>query len=155
MIGVLVNKTLFIFLKKFTMTTLPFASAVNTHLNIAKSQAAEHAPRVVKTNSARTLGTVLLAAVVSALLVVVNQALDAWSENHLLMAWAALWAIGFLAMGLLATPAHRAARSLRASFNEWRIDNKEAAEEAKMWEIAQYDPRIMADIQAALARQTA
>lgn len=134
------------------MTTLPFANSINTHLNIVSAQADDHAPKLVKTNSARTLGTVLLAAIVSALLVVVNQALDAWSENHLLMAWAALWAIGFLAMGLLATPAHRAARSLRATFAEWRIENKEAAEEAKMWEIAKYDPRIMADIQAALAR---
>lgn len=137
------------------MTTLPFINSVNTHLNIASAQAARQAPRLVKANSARTLDTVLLAAVVSALLVVVNQALDAWSENHLLMAWVALWAIGFLAMGLLATPAHRAARSLRGSFAEWRLENKEAAEEAKMWEIAKYDPRIMADIQAALARQAA
>lgn len=140
------------FYRKYTMTTLPFANSINTHLNIASAQAAENTPKLVKTNSARTLGTVMLAAVVSALLVVVNQALDAWSENHLLMAWVALWAIGFLAMGLLATPAHRAARSLRASFAQWRIENKEAEEEAKMWEIAKYDPRIMADIQAALAR---
>ncbi len=134
------------------MTTLPLASSINTHLNIASAQAAAYTPASVKTNSARKLGTVLLAAVVSALLVVVNQALDAWSEDHLLMAWVALWAIGFLAMGLLATPAHRAARSLRASFAEWRIESKEAQEEARMWEIAKYDPRIMADIQAAMAR---
>ena len=137
------------------MTTLPFINSVNTHLNIASAQVAQQAPKLVKANSGRTLGTILLAAAVSALLVVVNQALDAWSENHLLMAWVALWAIGFLAMGLLATPAHRAARSLRASFAQWRLENKEAAEEAKMWEIAKYDPRIMADIQAALARQAA
>jgi hypothetical protein len=134
------------------MTTLPFANSVNTHLNIVSAQSADYATKSVNTHSARTLGTVLLAAVVSALLVVVNQALDAWSEDHLLMAWVALWAIGFLAMGLLATPAHRAARSLRASFAQWRIENKEADEEARMWEIAKYDPRIMADIQAAMAR---
>ncbi len=134
------------------MNTLSFASAVNSHMDIARTQAAESAFKSANTNSSRTLGSVLLAASVSALLVVVNQALDSWSEDHLLMAWAALWAIGFLAIGLLATPAHQAARSLRSSFLEWHAENKELAQEAKLWELAKHDTRVMAEIRAAMMR---
>lgn len=134
------------------MNTLPFASAVNSHMDIARSQAIESTSKSASTGSSRTLGSVLLAASVSALLVVVNQALDSWSEDHLLMAWAALWAIGFLAIGLLATPAHQAARSLRSSFLEWRAENKELAQEAKLWELAKHDTRVMAEIRAAMMR---
>lgn len=134
------------------MNTLPFASAVNSHMDIARTQAAESARKSASTSSSRTLGSILLAASVSALLVVVNQALDSWSEDHLLMAWAALWAIGFLAIGLLATPAHQAARSLRSSFVEWRAENKELAQEARLWELAKHDTRVMAEIRAAMMR---
>jgi hypothetical protein len=134
------------------MNTLPFASAVNSHMDIARTQAAESTSKSASTGSSRTLGSILLAASVSALLVVVNQALDSWSEDHLLMAWAALWAIGFLAIGLLATPAHQAARSLRSSFVEWRAENKELAQEAKLWELAKHDTRVMAEIRAAMMR---
>jgi hypothetical protein len=134
------------------MNTLPFASAVNSHMDIARTQAAESTYKSASTGSSRTLGSILLAASVSALLVVVNQALDSWSEDHLLMAWAALWAIGFLAIGLLATPAHQAARSLRSSFVEWRAENKELAQEAKLWELAKHDTRVMAEIRAAMMR---
>jgi hypothetical protein len=134
------------------MNILPFASAVSSHLDIANTQATESTQKLASTSSVRTLGSVLLAALVSALLVVVNQALDAWSEDHLLMAWAALWAIGFLAIGLLATPAHQVARSLRTSFLEWRADSKEMAEDAKLWELAKHDTRVMAEIRAAMSR---
>jgi hypothetical protein len=153
MIAAIYSTSHCLFFRKNTMNTLPFASAVSTHIDIARSQAAESTSKSASTNSARTLGSVLLAASVSALLVVVNQALDAWSEDHLLIAWAALWAIGFLAIGLLATPAHQAARSLRTSFLEWRAQSKERALEAKLWELAHHDTRVMAEIYAAKLRQ--
>ncbi len=134
------------------MTTLPFASQTQTHLGLA---AAQSAPKSASTHSTRTLGYCLLAAAVSALLVVVNQAMDAWSESHVVLAWAALWAIGFVAMGLLATPAHTAARSLRKAFAQWREESAEKAEEEKLWELAKHDHRIMAEIRAAKLRNAA
>ena len=134
------------------MTTLPFASHVNTHLNIAHTQAALDTPKSASTRSARTLGSFLLAAAVSGLLVVVNQAMDAWSENHVVLAWAALWAIGFIAIGLLATPAHQAARSLRTGFAQWRQESAEKAEEDKLWDLARHDHRVLAEIMAAKHR---
>jgi UDP-N-acetylmuramyl pentapeptide phosphotransferase/UDP-N-acetylglucosamine-1-phosphate transferase len=134
------------------MTTLPFISQATTHLNLA---AAQDAPKSASTNSSRTLGYLLLAAAVSAVLVVVNQAMDAWSEDHAVLAWAALWAIGFVAIGLLATPAHRTARSLRKGFAQWREENAEKAEEEKLWELAKHDHRVMAEIRAAKMRNSA
>jgi Ni/Co efflux regulator RcnB len=138
------------------MTTMPFASQVEIHLNNAQAQAASDAYKpAAGTGSARTLGSFLLAAAVSGLLVVVNQAMDAWSENHVVLAWAALWAIGFVAIGLLATPAHRAARSLRKAFAQWREESAEKAEEERLWDLARHDHRVMAEIMAAKYRNAA
>jgi hypothetical protein len=137
------------------MTTLPFASQVDIHLNAAQAQAASSTPKLASTSSARTLGSLLLAAAVSGLLVVVNQAMDAWSENHVVLAWAALWAIGFIAIGLLATPAHQAARTLRKGFAQWREDNATKAEEEKLWDLARHDHRVLAEIMAAKYRNAA
>lgn len=134
------------------MTTLPFASQTNMHLNLVSTQ---DAPKSASTNSTRTLGYFLLAAAVSAVLVVVNQAMDAWGENHAVLAWAALWAIGFVAIGLLATPAHQAARSLRKGFAEWREESAEKAEEEKLWDLAKHDHRVLAEIRAAKNRSAA
>ena len=54
----------------------------------------------------------LLAAVVSALLVVANQVIDTWTEGHLLAAWIVLWTVAFAALGLLAAPARRAVHAV-------------------------------------------
>jgi hypothetical protein len=137
------------------MTTLPFDSQVNTHLNLVQTQANLDTQKPASTSSSRVLGSFLLAAAVSALLVVVNQAMDAWSESHVVLAWAALWAIGFVAIGLLATPAHQAARSLRKGFAEWRAENAAQAEEEKLWDLAKRDHRVWAEIMAAKSRSAA
>ena len=58
--------------------------------------------------SARGAASMLLAAMVSALLVVANQVIDTWSEGHLLAAWMVLWLVAFAALGVtrrLARPA--------------------------------------------------
>ncbi len=135
------------------MTTYSFANRVETHLNLAAAQPTTAAASTVATAiPSRVLGSFLLAAAVSGLLVVVNQVLDAWSENHVLMAWAALWAIGFVAIAVLATPAHRLARSLRTGYTAWRAESLAQAQEDKMWALAKGDPRIMAEINAAFTR---
>ncbi len=78
--------------------------------------------------------------------------MDTWSEDHVVLAWAALWAIGFIAIGLLATPAHQAARGLRTGFAQWREASAAQAEEEKLWDLAKHDHRILAEIMAAKNR---
>jgi hypothetical protein len=106
-------------------------------------------------DAGRSLATLLLAATVSALLVVANQVIEAWTDGHLLMAWIALWAVAFAALALLATPARHFARSLRPSLAAWSAARKAQADDRKLWELACSDARVMSDISAAMARQAA
>ena len=63
----------------------------------------------------RGAATLLLSAVVAALLVVANQIVDTWTEGHLLMAWIVMWTIAFAALALLASPARNAGSVLRTA----------------------------------------
>jgi hypothetical protein len=104
-------------------------------------------------DSGRGLATLLLAATVSALLVVANQVIEAWTDGHLLVAWIALWAVAFAALAMLAGPARRVARGLRPSLAAWSAARKAQAEDRKLWELACQDARVMSDISAAMARR--
>jgi hypothetical protein len=106
-------------------------------------------------DTGRGLATLLLAATVSALVVVANQVIEAWSDGHLLMAWIALWAVAFAALALLAGPARHFARSPRPSLAAWSAARKAQAEDRKLWELACHDARVMSEISAAMARQAA
>ena len=106
-------------------------------------------------DTGRGLATLLLAATVSALLVVANQVIEAWSDGHLLMAWVALWAVAFAALALLAAPARQFARSIRPNLAAWRAARKAQAADRQLWALACQDARVMSDISAAMARSAA
>jgi len=97
-------------------------------------------------------GSLLLAAVVSALLVVLDQVIDTWSDGHLLAAWVLMWAVAFAAMALLAVPARNLALGLREGLARWKVARREAAEDRRLWQMAVTDPRVMADIRCARDR---
>lgn len=105
-----------------------------------------------KTAGSRTLAGMLLAAVLSALLVVAGQVIDTWTDGHLLAGWVALWTVAFAALALLAPPLRKissvASRLILAS----TAAAKERRMEARMWEYAKHDHRIMADLQHAVMR---
>lgn len=103
-------------------------------------------------DATRSGASLLLAAIVAALLVVANQVVESWSEGHLLAAWIAMWAIAFAAMALLAGPAKRAAKSINAGLGEWRATRRQAAEDRALWQLAQEDPRVMSDLTCAMSR---
>ena len=75
-----------------SMTSTPYAAA--------RATAAAGAPRAaskpfgVRYDAAKGLSAMLLAAMVSALVVVADQLIDTWADGHLLAAWVALWASG-------------------------------------------------------------
>ena len=63
---------------------------------------AEHAVESFKQatqsfDGARGVASLLLAALVSALVVVANQVIETWSDGHLLAAWIALWLVALRA----------------------------------------------------------
>lgn len=99
---------------------------------------------------ARGMSSMLLAALVAALLVVAHQVIDIWGDGHLLAAWMTLWLVAFAAMALLAAPARRASVVLRASYRAWTQGVRRDAEDQRTWEAALQDARLMADLSRAM-----
>lgn len=103
-------------------------------------------------DGARGAATLMLAAIVSALLVVANEVIDTWTEGHLMAAWIVTWVVAFAALALFAAPARRAATALRDGLKAWNADRKQVAEDRKLWDIALSDARVMADLSRAMSR---
>ena len=103
-------------------------------------------------DGARGVAALLLAALVSALLVVANEVIETWSDGHLLAAWIALWLVGFAAIALLAKPMRALTVRGPLAWRNWRAARRESAEDARLWNVAQYDSRVMADILCAKGR---
>ncbi len=87
----------------------------------------------------RTAASLLLAAGVSALMVVASQMVEAWSDGHLLAAWMVLWLVAFASLALLAGPARRTVLA-------WR----RARDDERTWNAALHDARLMADLSRAM-----
>lgn len=98
----------------------------------------------------RGLASLLLAALVAALLVVANEVIDTWTDGHLLAAWIALWVVAFAAIALLAHPVRHIVIRGPGAYRRWQAARREAAQDARMWAYAQYDSRVMADLMRAL-----
>lgn len=102
-------------------------------------------------DATRAGASMLLAAIVAALMVVANQVIDTWTEGHLLAAWIVMWAVAFAAIALFAAPARRAAKAVRAGMRRWAAARKQAAEDQQLWNLALTDARVMADISRAMS----
>ncbi len=101
---------------------------------------------------ARGLPLMLLGAMFAAVLVVADAVIDSYSDGHLLAAWIALWAISFATLALFAGTAGKLAASLTASIRPWQQTRAQRAWDAGYLVLAQRDPRIMAELQAAVQR---
>ena len=104
-------------------------------------------------NGSRTLAGMLLAAAMAALLVVADQVIDTWSDGHLLAGWVALWTVAFAALALLTMPLRQMSGFVAGGFFRLLYNVRASREEARMWEMASHDPRVMDEIRAAIARQ--
>ena len=135
------------------MTAFVHVDHPTEHLGVVR---AERIARNVKLaasrfDGARAGASMLLAAIVAALMVVANQVIDTWTEGHLLAAWIVMWAIAFASLALLASPAKRASGALRSGLRHWSAARKQAEEDRKLWEVALTDARVMADISRAMS----
>jgi hypothetical protein len=132
-----------------TMTSFVNIEHPTEHAGVVRAERAARAVSAVVRNfdGARGAATLLLAAVVSALLVVANQVIDTWSEGHLLVAWIVMWTVAFAALALLAAPARRVARGLRAHAAARRA----AAADRDLIDAARTDARIIAEISRAMS----
>lgn len=89
------------------MTSFAHVDYPTEHSGVVRAENAAAAIKDIAHNfdGARGAASLLLAAVVSALMVVANQVIDTWSEGHLLAAWMVLWVVAFAALALLTLPA--------------------------------------------------
>jgi hypothetical protein len=106
-------------------------------------------------DSAKGMAAVLLAAIVSALLVVAEQILDTWADGHLMVIWVALWAVGFVAIALLAGTVRRFSAKVVAALDGWAAGVAQSRADERLWAVALKDARVMAELQSALARDDA
>ena len=136
------------------MTSFVQPSFPSQHPGVVRVEAAIGTIRTMRKefDSTRSLSVMLLAAMVSALVVVADQLIETWADGHLLAAWVALWLIGFVALAMFAAPARRLAAGAVAALNAWSARTAMARADARLWKIAQADPRVMAELNAALAR---
>lgn len=100
--------------------------------------------------TARGAATLLLAAVVAAMLVVANQVMDTWTEGHLLVAWMVMWLVAFTGLALLSAPTRRAALALRTAIRARAERRRLAAQDNHTWKVALSDPRMMAELNHAM-----
>ena len=94
----------------------------------------------------------LLAAMVSALVVVADQLMETWVEGHLMVAWVGLWLVAFAALALFSGAARKVAVTVVGALNAWSERVAKARADQRLWAIAKSDPRVMADLDAAMAR---
>ncbi|EYC49829.1 hypothetical protein AZ34_01240 [Hylemonella gracilis str. Niagara R] len=110
--------------------------------------------RVRKNLSAsRGLAAVLLAAMVATLLVVMDQWVDIWTDGHLLATWTLTWAIGFFTLALLAPAARSLAARTVQGLDSWSRNVARRQADERLLALARKDPRVLADIRAAMLRE--
>ena len=104
-------------------------------------------------DSARGLSALLLGAMVSAMVVVADQLIETWADGHLLVAWVALWLVSFTALALFAGSAHKLSNSVADALDAMAKRRAGKRADEHLWAMAQADPRLMADLQGAMARR--
>ena len=104
-------------------------------------------------DSTRGLAGLLLAAIVAAMVVVADQLVENWAEGHLLVVWVAMWVVAFAALAQFAGTARRMAARVATGLDNWSSAIALARADVRLWEAAKADPRVMADLQVAMARQ--
>ncbi len=136
------------------MTSFIQPSFVTRHAGVARFESAIGSVRNLRRgfDSTKGLSFMLLAAMVSALVVVADQLIETWADGHLMLAWVAVWLVGFAALALFGGAAAKLAATAVGAANAWSARLARARADARLWEIARADPRVMADLNAAMSR---
>lgn len=98
----------------------------------------------------RGIAALLMAAVLSALLLIADRLVD--TGSGLLAAWMMLWFVAFASLALFSAPLRQLANGLVRRLDTWSADVAQARADQRLWATARTDARVMADLQAAIAR---
>ena len=139
------------------MTSFVTIKYSTQHPGVARAESAIEAVKQLRQgfSGTRGLATLLLSAMAAAIMVVAYQVMDSVTEGHLLVMWIALWAVAFAVLAVFANTARHMAASLKAGLNDWSRSLAEARADQRLWATAKADARVMADLQAAMARHEA
>ena len=124
---------------------------MSTHTVNALSAAALRPARALRPQ-APALTAALLAAVTALAVVLADRYISVLTENYLMAAWLLMWAVVFVAFVGLRPAARRVAVRLQAIANRYAAHLAEQRSQARFMEMAERDPRIMAELNAARAR---
>jgi hypothetical protein len=123
--------------------------------SLRNSQPAEETTAVRNSPSrmgVRGLSVMLLAAAVSTLVMLADEYVSVWTDGHLFFGWVVLWAMIFAGMALFAGTARTLATRALGGLDVWSQSLAQSRAEARMWDIAKSDPRIMAELVVARSR---
>lgn len=124
------------------------------HPGVARLEAAAQGALRLRHNlgSGRGLATVLLSAIVAAVVVAADQIMDSVAEGHLLVIWTGAWLAAFAALALLADASRSLADSLKSRLDAWSARLAQSRADQRMWAMAQSDRRLMTELQVAMQR---
>jgi hypothetical protein len=135
------------------MTTVFSPSPASLGPSSARIATAFDTPRLrSRFDDTRGLAALMLAAVVSALVVLADQLISSWTDDHLFFGWVALWLVILAGTALFAAPARHLARRALPFLQGWAQALAEARAEQRLWNAAHRDPRLMADLMQASQR---
>lgn len=136
------------------MTSFIQPNFSNQHAGVERVASAVGALRAMRGgfDSTKGLSAMLLAAMVSALVVVADQLIETWADGHLMVAWVVLWLVAFSALALFAGAARKVAATLVTALDAWSVRMAQRRADQRMWAMAKADPRLMADLNTAMGR---
>jgi hypothetical protein len=103
-------------------------------------------------DGARGLSTLLAAAAVAAMVSLADRLLGDWADQHLFLAWLALWLVILAGTLAVSGPARQVARRVCHALNVWSDAVDETNAELRLWKAARADHRVMAEYVPAIPR---
>lgn len=127
------------------------------HAGVARAEAVVSQLREARgrLNGARGMAAVLLAAVVGAILVVVDRMAASLEDGEMLAIWAVVSALFFVALAVGANALRPLGARIAASWKEAAERRANARADAQFMAYAAFDPRVMHDLQVAASRYEA
>jgi hypothetical protein len=136
------------------MTSFVHINYPSHHAGADRLESAVESAQLIKRNfsSTRGLATLLLSAMVAAVMVAAYQVMDTIAEGHLLALWIGMWAVAFAALAAFAGTAKSLAIGVKASLDGWSRSVAAKRADDRLWAMAKTDARVMADLQVAMAK---
>ncbi len=129
-----------------------FASTHSSPLGLSAAAGSARHAASARFAGTRGLAGLLLAAVVAGMVVLADQLISTWADEHLFLAWVLLWVVVFAGLALFAGAARTLARRAGVYLDSWSQSMAEARAELRMWEMARNDPRLMSELTLARSR---